>query len=99
MHYYKVVDVSVNKQTKIVKNVKITTNRVKMLVDIMIIVSYNSKYKVKTNKMQQKYRKILEIEATVGADGKITLKMDATVAHSIGQHFCKYMAVLFSILI
>lgn len=52
MHYYKVVDVSVNKQTKIVKNVKITTNRVKMLVDIMIIVSYNSKYKVKTNKMQ-----------------------------------------------
>ena len=45
MHYYKVVDVSVNKQTKIVKNVKITTNRVKMLVDIMIIVSYNSKYK------------------------------------------------------
>ena len=60
MHYYKVVDVSVNKQTKIVKNVKITTNRVKMLVDIMIIVSYNSKYKVKTNKMQQKYRKILE---------------------------------------
>ena len=47
MHYYKVVDVSVNKQTKIVKNVKITTNRVKMLVDIMIIVSYNSKYKVK----------------------------------------------------
>ena len=60
MHYYKVVDVSVNKQTKIVKNVKITTNRVKMLVDIMVIVSYNSKYKVKTNKMQQKYRKILE---------------------------------------
>lgn len=60
MHYYKVVDVSVNKQTKIVKNVKITTNRVKMLVDIMIIVSYNSKYKVKTNKMQQKYWKILE---------------------------------------
>ena len=31
-------------------NVKITTNRVKMLVDIMIIVSYNSKYKVKTKK-------------------------------------------------
>ena len=60
MHYYKVVDVSVKKQTKNVKNVKITTNRVKMLVDIMIIVSYNSKYKVKTNKMQQKYRKILE---------------------------------------
>ena len=60
MHYYKVVDASVNKQTKIVKNVKITTNRVKMLVDIMIIVSYNSKYKEKTNKMQQKYRKILE---------------------------------------
>ena len=60
MHYYKVVDVSVNKQTKIVKNVKITTNRVKMLVDIMIIVSHNSKYKAKTNKMQQKYRKILE---------------------------------------
>lgn len=26
-----------------------------MLVDIMIIVSYNSKYKAKTNKMQQKY--------------------------------------------
>lgn len=60
MHYYKVVDVSVNKQTKIVKNVKITTNRAKMLVDIMVIVSYNSKYKVKTNKMQQKYRKISE---------------------------------------
>ena len=39
---------------------KIATNRVKMLVDIMIIVSYNSKYKAKTNKMQQKYRKILE---------------------------------------
>ena len=31
-----------------------------MLVDIMIIVSYNSKYKAKTNKMQHKYRKILE---------------------------------------
>ena len=60
MHYYKVVDVSVKKQTKNVKNVKITTNKAKMLVDIMIIVSYNSKYKVKTNKMQQKYRKILE---------------------------------------
>lgn len=56
----KVVDVSVNKQTKNVKNVKITTNRVKMLVDIMTIVSYNSKYKAKTKKMQQKYQKILE---------------------------------------
>lgn len=33
-----------------------------MLVDIMTIVSYNSKYKAKTNKMQQKYRKILEKE-------------------------------------
>ena len=31
-----------------------------MLVDITTIISYNSKYKVKTNKMQQKYRKILE---------------------------------------
>ena len=60
MHYYKVVDVSVKKQTKNVKNVKITTNKAKMLVDIMIIVSYNSKYKAKTNKMQHEYRKILE---------------------------------------
>ena len=60
MHYYKVVDVSVKKQTKNVKNVKITTNKAKMLVDIMIIVSYNSKYKAKTNKMQHKYRKMLE---------------------------------------
>ena len=60
MHYYKVIDINVNKQTKNAKNVKITTNGVKMLVDIMIIVSYNSKYKAKTNKIQHKYRKILE---------------------------------------
>lgn len=31
-----------------------------MLVDIMIIVSYNPKYKAEMNKMQQKYRKILK---------------------------------------
>lgn len=60
MHYYKIIDVNVNKQTKYVKNVKITTNITKMLVDITTIISYNSKYKAKTNKMQHKYREILE---------------------------------------